>query len=209
MVLTGSYADANGIVSNFWYDAAARREVYCASDTPACWLGLTAKAVPHYLIDSTFGRPEADQPRTRRSLLSRGRTGRDMPGGHLADGVYWTQDTYWRARGTITASCLSGFAGSTHPEGQRLSGEAVEPAAPGTAYAAGPDDSPTNGMCRSRTDLSPSGSRRSSHETCRCVRDLTVPQRAALGVCHGGRRTGESGTHEIPTCSHSAFRRMT
>src|SRR3954466_3480078 len=56
VVLTGSYADANGIVSNFWYDTAARREVYCASDTAASLVGAAGEGrSPHYLIDSTLG----------------------------------------------------------------------------------------------------------------------------------------------------------
>lgn len=96
VVLTGSYAKVNGIVANDWYDAAAGREVYCATDTTVALIGVSGEGrSPRNLIGFTVG--------DELSLASNGRSrivtvaGKDrsaiMLGGHLADGAYWTDDT--------------------------------------------------------------------------------------------------------------------
>jgi predicted AlkP superfamily pyrophosphatase or phosphodiesterase len=96
VILTGSYADVNGIIANSWYDAAARREEYCAADTLVRLIGAGSEGrSPRNLIDSTVG----DQLKLATAGRSRVITvsGKDrsaiMLGGHLADAAYWTDDT--------------------------------------------------------------------------------------------------------------------
>jgi type I phosphodiesterase/nucleotide pyrophosphatase len=96
VVLTGSYADANGIVSNYWYDGKAGREEYCSGDRAGSLVGVTGEGrSPRFLVDSTVG----DVLKGAGGALSRVITiaGKDrsaiMMGGHLADAAYWTLDT--------------------------------------------------------------------------------------------------------------------
>ena len=95
-VMTGSYTDVNGIVSNYWYDQKAGREEYCAADSSGSLVGAVGKGrSPRYLADSTVG----DVLKGASGGLSRVITisGKDrsaiMLGGHLADAAYWTLDT--------------------------------------------------------------------------------------------------------------------
>ena len=95
VVLTGSYADASGIVSNFWYDTASRRTILC-SDTAASLVGAAGEGrSPHYLIDSTLGDVlKQTSHGTSRVIAIAGKDrSAIMLGGRLADGVYWIQDT--------------------------------------------------------------------------------------------------------------------
>ncbi len=96
VVLTGSYADANGIVANSWYDAARKREEYCAADSSVALIGVEGQGVsPRNLLDSTVGDV------MKLATGGRGRVitvaGKDrsaiMLGGHLADAAYWLEDT--------------------------------------------------------------------------------------------------------------------
>jgi hypothetical protein len=96
VVLTGSYADVNGIVANSWYDAAAGREEYCAADSTVRLLGSGGEGrSPRKLIGFTVG----DELRLATAGRSRivAVAGKDrsaiMLGGHLGSGVYWTKDT--------------------------------------------------------------------------------------------------------------------
>jgi hypothetical protein len=96
VILTGSYANKNGIVANTWYNPALRRAEYCAADTAAKLIGASSEGrSPRNLRDSTVG----DQ--LKRATGGRSRVfaiaGKDrsaiMMGGHLADAAYWTEDT--------------------------------------------------------------------------------------------------------------------
>lgn len=96
VVMTGSYADVNGIVSNYWYDQKAGREEYCAADSSSSLVGAVGEGrSPRSLLDSTLG----DVLKRASGGLSRVITisGKDrsaiMLGGHLADAAYWTLDT--------------------------------------------------------------------------------------------------------------------
>ncbi len=96
VILTGSYADRNGIVANIWYNPALRRAEYCAFDSTAKLIGVTSEGrSPRNLRDSTVG------DELKRATEGRGRViaiaGKDrsaiMMGGHMADAAYWTEDT--------------------------------------------------------------------------------------------------------------------
>jgi predicted AlkP superfamily pyrophosphatase or phosphodiesterase len=96
VVLTGSYAERNGIVSNWWYDQKAGREEYCAADSSASLLGVDGPGrSPRNLIDSTVGDglKRANGGRSRVITISGKDRAAIMLGGHLADAAYWMRDT--------------------------------------------------------------------------------------------------------------------
>jgi predicted AlkP superfamily pyrophosphatase or phosphodiesterase len=96
VILTGSYANRNGIIANSWYSEAARKSEYCAADTLAKIIGAATEGrSPRNLLDSTVG----DRLKTTTGGSSRvvAIAGKDrsaiMLGGHLADAAYWIEDT--------------------------------------------------------------------------------------------------------------------
>jgi Type I phosphodiesterase / nucleotide pyrophosphatase len=96
VVLTGSYADANGIVSNSWYDRKSRRATYCAEDSAESLVGAPGGGrSPHFLVDSTLGDVLKKKSAGRSRVIAIAGKDRSaiMLGGHGADGVYWTFDT--------------------------------------------------------------------------------------------------------------------
>lgn len=96
VVLTGSDGDVNGIIGNDWYDPKARREVYCAYDPDSPLVGGVGEGrSPRNLIGNTVGDVLKSTHGARSRVISV--SGKDrsaiMLGGHLAEGVYWMQDT--------------------------------------------------------------------------------------------------------------------
>jgi predicted AlkP superfamily pyrophosphatase or phosphodiesterase len=96
VILTGSYADRNGIIANTWYDTASHKPEYCAADSAAKLIGVGGEGrSPRNLLVSTVG----DELKTATNGRSRVITvaGKDrsaiMLGGHQADAAYWTEDT--------------------------------------------------------------------------------------------------------------------
>ena len=96
VILTGSYGDANGIITNTWYDTATHKAEYCANDSTAKLIGVEKEGrSPKNLLVSTVG----DELKRATSGRSRVITiaGKDrsaiMLGGHDADVAYWTEDT--------------------------------------------------------------------------------------------------------------------
>jgi predicted AlkP superfamily pyrophosphatase or phosphodiesterase len=96
VILTGSYADRNGVIANTWYDSASHKPQYCAADSAAKLIGVTGEGrSPRNLLVSTVG----DELKTASKGRSRVITvaGKDrsaiMLGGHQADAAYWTEDT--------------------------------------------------------------------------------------------------------------------
>jgi predicted AlkP superfamily pyrophosphatase or phosphodiesterase len=96
VVLTGSYAERNGIVSNRWYDQKTGHEEYCAADSSAPLLGVDGPGrSPRNLLDSTLGDglKRATGGRSRVITISGKDRAAIMLGGHLADAAYWMRDT--------------------------------------------------------------------------------------------------------------------
>jgi hypothetical protein len=145
VVLTGSYANVNGIVANSWYDAAAGREVYCAADSMVQLIGVRGEGrSPRNLIGSTVG----DELRLATSGRSRVVTvaGKDrsaiMLGGHLADAAYWTEDTLFISS-TYYMKELPEWVRRFNASGavSSYAGKSWERLLPTSAYASvGPDD---------------------------------------------------------------------
>ena len=96
VILTGTHANVNGIISNQWYDAKSGRQEYCAADSTVTLLGSSKPGrSPRNLLAPTIG-----------DLLKRSNDGRSrvvtvagkdrsaiMLGGQLADGAYWMEDS--------------------------------------------------------------------------------------------------------------------
>ncbi|MEP6689039.1 MAG: alkaline phosphatase family protein [Gemmatimonadales bacterium] len=96
VMLSGSYAEVNGIVANGWYDRQAGRAVNCAEDRAVRQVGSSGPGrSPRNLLGATVG----DLLKTATAGRSRVVTvaGKDraaiMLGGHLADAAYWIVDT--------------------------------------------------------------------------------------------------------------------
>jgi predicted AlkP superfamily pyrophosphatase or phosphodiesterase len=96
VVLTGSYGNVNGVVSNRWYDQQTGREEYCAADSAASLLGVAGPGrSPRNLVDSTVGDVLKRRSGGRSRVIAIAGKDRSaiMLGGHLADAAYWTEDT--------------------------------------------------------------------------------------------------------------------
>ncbi len=56
VMLTGAYADANGIVTNTWYDRNSHKRVYCVADSTTQLVGASGQgSSPRQLLTATFG----------------------------------------------------------------------------------------------------------------------------------------------------------
>jgi predicted AlkP superfamily pyrophosphatase or phosphodiesterase len=96
VVLTGTYANVNGIVSNQWYDSKAGRQVYCAADSSVTLIGSSDPGrSPRNLIASTVGDElkRASGGRSRVIAMAGKDRSAIMLGGHKADGAYWMEDS--------------------------------------------------------------------------------------------------------------------
>jgi predicted AlkP superfamily pyrophosphatase or phosphodiesterase len=144
-ILTGSYANVNGIVANSWYNPALRRAEYCAADTSAKLIGASSEGrSPRNLLGFTVG-DELKRVTSRRSRVI-AIAGKDrsaiMLGGHFADAAYWTEDTL-----IVTSSYyrkeLPAYVRRFNAQGTvtRYRGSTWERLLPATAYAmVGRDD---------------------------------------------------------------------
>ncbi len=148
VILTGTHANINGIVANSWYNPTLRRTEYCAADTLAKLIGITAEGrSPRNLLDSTVG------DHLKRSSAGRSRVlaiaGKDrsaiMMGGHLADAAYWTEDTVF-VSSTYYMKDLPAWVKRFNASGAvtQYRGATWDRLLPRTAYAImGPDDVPS------------------------------------------------------------------
>ena len=96
VVLTGSYGTVNGIIANEWYDAVARKAVYCAADTTVRVIGAELEGrSPRNLKNATVGDLLKISTGGRSKVVTISAKDRSaiMMGGHLADGAYWMEDT--------------------------------------------------------------------------------------------------------------------
>lgn len=96
VILTGTHADANGVIANQWYDAAAGRPEYCAVDRATTLIGGSGDGrSPRNLITSTVGDElkRASGGRSRVITMAGKDRSAIMLGGHRADGAYWIVDS--------------------------------------------------------------------------------------------------------------------
>jgi type I phosphodiesterase/nucleotide pyrophosphatase len=148
VILTGSYASVNGIISNYWYDAPSGRTVYCAADTTVTLVGSGGEGrSPRNLYGATVGDllKIATGGKSRVVTVSAKDRSAIMLGGHLADAAYWAVDTlfvtstYYRpdlpqwARAFNASGTISSYFGK---KWERL-------LSPPVYEMVGPDDVPT------------------------------------------------------------------
>jgi predicted AlkP superfamily pyrophosphatase or phosphodiesterase len=96
VVLTGSYANVNGIISNQWYDSKSGRQEYCAADSSVTLIGSSHRGrSPRNLVASTVGDELKRTSRGRSRVIAMAGKDRSaiMLGGHKADGAYWMEDS--------------------------------------------------------------------------------------------------------------------
>ena len=96
VILSGSYADQNGIIANTWYDAAIGRDVYCVRDVDQRTVGGTGEGVsPANFFGSTFGDELRIQSnfRSRVVSVSMKDSAAILLGGKLAQRVFWMGDS--------------------------------------------------------------------------------------------------------------------
>lgn len=96
VLLTGSYGNQNGIISNDWYDVAGNRSVYCADDPASKLVGADKPGMsPANLIGSTFGDELRMSTSFRSKVISISNKDRAavLMGGKLASAAYWMEDS--------------------------------------------------------------------------------------------------------------------
>jgi predicted AlkP superfamily pyrophosphatase or phosphodiesterase len=93
-IYTGTTPYNHGIISNDWYDRKSKKEIYCVSDPGYTTVGAgnaAGRMSPVNLVSTTM----TDQLRMSNNGLSRvfSLSIKDraaiLPGGHMANGVYW------------------------------------------------------------------------------------------------------------------------
>jgi predicted AlkP superfamily pyrophosphatase or phosphodiesterase len=145
VVLTGSYANVNGIINNTWYDVASGQEVYCAADSLAKVIGVQKEGrSPRNLIGHTIGDELKLASAGRSRVVAVGGKDRSaiMLGGHLADAAYWSIDTLF-VSSTYYLKGLPEWARRFNASGtmSAYAGKVWERVMPVAGYNAfGPDD---------------------------------------------------------------------
>jgi len=98
VLLTGTYGNVNGITANGWWDAVARRDVYCVEDPSATLLGAPGRgSSPANLMTSTFG----DELRLATAFQSKvvSVSNKDraavLMAGKMPSGVFWMAESVY------------------------------------------------------------------------------------------------------------------
>ncbi len=97
-IWTGSVPAIHGIAGNEWIETASGKPVYCVSDSFAKSVGGSLKAgrmSPRNLLTTTVGDELklATNGRSRAFAISLKDRASILPGGRMADGVYWYDDS--------------------------------------------------------------------------------------------------------------------
>lgn len=96
VILSGTYPNQNGIITNTWYDIATHRSVYCVDDPTTSIVGGsgTGKS-PANFIGSTYGDELRLTSGFRSKVIAISHKDRAaiLTGGKLANGAYWMSDS--------------------------------------------------------------------------------------------------------------------
>ncbi len=97
-IYSGSVPSIHGIAANDWIDTRTQRHWYCVEDTDAVTVGgsnLAGKMSPKNLLTTTVTDELklATNQRSRVFAISLKDRGSILPGGHLANGAYWFDDS--------------------------------------------------------------------------------------------------------------------
>ena len=96
VILTGTYGNQNGIVTNTWYDPASNQKVYCVSDRTVSTIGGKGDGrSPANLIVPTFGDELRLHSGFKSKAISISHKDRAaiLLGGKLANGAFWLIDS--------------------------------------------------------------------------------------------------------------------
>lgn len=96
VILTGASPSVTGIIANEWYDREAGREEYCVADRSEPLVGAAGEGrSPRNMIGATVGDGLRVETAGRSRVVAV--SGKDRAaitmGGHLADAVYWLEDS--------------------------------------------------------------------------------------------------------------------
>lgn len=96
-VYTGTTPSVNGIVGNVWYDRLINERMYVVSDsttTPVGTDGSNGEMSPANLMSTTVtDELKLASPESKVIAVSLKDRGAVLPGGHLADGAFWYEDS--------------------------------------------------------------------------------------------------------------------
>lgn len=150
VLLTGTYGNVNGITANSWWDAAARREVYCVADPAVTLVGAAGNgSSPANLTTSTLGDELrlASGFRSRVVSVSNKDRAAVLMGGKLPSGVFWMAESTFTTS-TYYATSLPGWVREFNSSGviNGYFGRVWDRALPEEAYAGcDRDDAPYEG----------------------------------------------------------------
>ena len=95
-IYTGTTPKYHGIISNYWYDKAEKKTVYCAGDDAVVSVGtedVSGQMSPHRMKTTTFADENRlfTQMRGKSIGVSLKDRGAILPAGHAANAAYWFQ----------------------------------------------------------------------------------------------------------------------
>jgi predicted AlkP superfamily pyrophosphatase or phosphodiesterase len=96
VILSGAYADQQGIVGNEWYDRSQHHEVYCVSDETCQLIGASGPgSSPRNFTCFTFGDELRIASAFRSKVISISHKDRSaiLMGGKLATAAFWMKDS--------------------------------------------------------------------------------------------------------------------
>jgi predicted AlkP superfamily pyrophosphatase or phosphodiesterase len=107
VILSGSYGEVNGIVTNNWYDARRKKRVYCVEDDGVSIVGGKGRgASPKNFVGSTFGDELRIQSGFAAKVVSVSHKDRAaiLLGGKYANIALWLRDSMFVTSSYYTAS---------------------------------------------------------------------------------------------------------
>ncbi|MBP1657742.1 MAG: Alkaline phosphatase [Bacteroidetes bacterium] len=138
VILSGTYARSNGIVTNSWYDRSQRRRVYCVEDRSAQLLGSSGEGrSPANFTGLTYGDMLRINTAFRSKVISLSNKDRAavLPGGKFANLVLWMKDSVF-VSSTYYAAALPPWVQTFNASGKINSyfGAVWEKSLPASAY---------------------------------------------------------------------------
>ena len=138
VILSGTYARSNGIVTNSWYDRAQRRRVYCVEDRTVQLLGSSGEGrSPANFTGLTYGDMLRINTAFRSNVISLSNKDRAsvLPGGKFANIALWMKDSLF-VSSTYYAAALPPWVQKFNASGKINSyfGSVWEKSLPAAAY---------------------------------------------------------------------------
>ncbi len=146
VIMSGTYANTNGIITNNWFDVESSRQMYCVQDEASPIVGAKKNEPrsPKNFIGSTVGDQLKDSNAGQSKVISVSNKDRSaiLMGGKLADAAYWMIDSLF-VSSTYYMADLPAWVKKFNASGKVTAyfGKLWERARPEADYARqGPDD---------------------------------------------------------------------